>query len=119
MRLPPQPKGLGTGPLHGYDGYMLSWFKKFFYRRQSDPNGCGLFFGFVVTERGSGRMVHREIMDARHLSISKASRKSWFKLQRLEWKYNPNRYDVQDASFNSKKAFDHFYPDTVDEDSRH
>jgi hypothetical protein len=97
---------------------MLSWLKKFFSHKHSDSEGCGLFFGFVVTEHGSGRMVHRELMDARHLSIKRASRKSWYKLKRLEWRYNSNLYDVQDASFNSEKAFDHFYPDTVEEDSR-
>jgi hypothetical protein len=108
-----RPRVLGTGRLHGYDQpSMIGWLTPAFKKTFSEP--CGLLAGFVVTERDTGREIHREMMDVSHLNIEKASAVTWKRYWKLARKYNSYRYDVQDGMYSSREAFEHFSPRVFD-----
>jgi hypothetical protein len=91
---------------------MIGWLTHAFKKTSSEP--CGLLAGFVVTERDTGREIHREIMDVSHLNIKKASAVTWKRYRKLVRKHDPYRYDVQDGMYSSREAFDHFSPCVFD-----
>jgi hypothetical protein len=102
---------LGTGPLRDYDNQVMKWLDALLKRSHSASNGCGFVAGFVVTERATGRTVHREMLDLSNFGVKKAVFRVWTKRQRLEWKYNPRHYEVEDIMFNTKRACERYFQD--------
>lgn len=70
-----------------------------------------LVAGYVVRERATGRIVHREMAEVGHLSDNKAANKMMKRCKQLERIYSPAQYEVEDGIFSSEAAFDQFSPE--------
>lgn len=88
----------------------MNWLVKLF-KKTTPSDSCGLIAGFVVTEHETGRVVHRETEDVGHLNAKQATSTMLKKRRRLEQKYDPRHYHVQDGMFNTREAFEHFTRD--------
>lgn len=79
--------------------------------RTAEPDH-GDVAGFVVHDRNTGHIVHREHFDSGRFDDDRLTDKMITKRDKLEKKYAPSRFEVEHGLFNSREAFFHFFPDS-------
>ena len=64
-----------------------------------------------MSERGSGKVVHREHFETAALSDRRAANRIVRRRERLERRFPPGDFEIEGGMFNSVAAFEHFLGD--------